>query len=143
MVALAKPVWVVDDGEAFLLAVAANVPEWQRDGLCAEYPGEWWFPEKGAARYALARAREVCRQCLVQAECLAFALDLEPELPGLWGGTDHKERQRLLRRGVTGALVAEHGVHAIQGREDELDFAPLLAELPPGMQDLPTMGDFL
>jgi Transcription factor WhiB len=46
--------------------------------------GEWWFPKEGAARYALARAREVCRQCLVQAECLAFALDLEPELSGLW-----------------------------------------------------------
>jgi hypothetical protein len=46
MVAFASPIWTLDDGEAFLLAVAANVPEWQRDGLCAEYPGEWWFPER-------------------------------------------------------------------------------------------------
>ena len=111
MVALAKPIWTLDDGEAFLLAVAANVPAWQRDGLCVEHPEADWFPPKGGSTRS---AKVVCRRSLVQAECLAYALDLEPGLPGLWGGTSHPERLSLLRRGVTGDLVAKHGVHAVQ-----------------------------
>jgi hypothetical protein len=52
------------------------------------------------------------------------------------GGTDHKEWTRLLRRGVTGALVAEYGVYAVQGRENE-------ADLPPGMREVLGCGDFI
>jgi WhiB family redox-sensing transcriptional regulator len=140
MVALGSPVWVADDGEAFLLAIAANVPEWQRDGACVEHPDVDWFPPRGAS---LRPAQALCRSCLVQRECLAFALELGDDLAGVWGGTSRGERRKLLRRGVTAELVAEHGVHAVQGRENALDFAPLLDELPPGLPEFHGMGDFV
>lgn len=45
---------------------------------------------------ATVRARRVCEQCPVQAECLEYAIDGRI-VDGVWGGTDGAERSRLLR----------------------------------------------
>jgi hypothetical protein len=35
----------------------------------------------------------ICNRCLVQAECLRYALD--HDLDGIWGGTTVRQRRRL------------------------------------------------
>ena len=126
--------WANDDAGVFL-AVAANVPEWQRDALCAEpaYDPAWWFPDKGAggawAPSAVARAKGVCRRCAVQGECLSHALDAGNELPGVWGGASQIDRKQLHRRGVTGDLVRRFRARVDAGRELELDEASLFGGL--------------
>jgi hypothetical protein len=90
--------------------------------LCAEYVdhGNWWFPERGES---VTQARAIYSRCLVQADCLGWALDYGSQLPGLWGGTSDRERKRLREGGITGELVRRYGVHAIAGRTLERDHA--------------------
>ena len=40
--------------------------------------------------------RELCARCPVRQECLAVAL-ADPDLQGLWGGTNDQERRQLRR----------------------------------------------
>lgn len=76
-----------------LAAELLRRPAWQADALCKEYPNVTWFPERGDdVRKALA----ICDRCLVKAECLQYATDLEIDV-GLWGGTSARTRV-LLRR---------------------------------------------
>lgn len=43
------------------------------------------------------RAKQVCGTCVVQQQCLEFALD-NRESEGIWGGATEKERRRILRQ---------------------------------------------
>ena len=61
-----------NDAEDTLLAIAASVPACQRDGACIEHPEVKWFIEQGGDDRP---AKTICAACLVQAECLAFALE--------------------------------------------------------------------
>jgi WhiB family transcriptional regulator, redox-sensing transcriptional regulator len=67
--------------------------DWHADALCREYPNVNWFPERGCDS---SEAKAVCRRCLVQRECLEYALS-QPPFPGVWGGTDEAERKELRR----------------------------------------------
>jgi WhiB family redox-sensing transcriptional regulator len=122
---VAQAVWRSDDGEAFLLAVAASVPAWQRDGLCIEHPEVEFFPEKGQS---LRPAKALCSRCIVQSECLAFALR-EQIAEGVWGGASAKERAELARRGVTADAVERWGMHAVAGAKHEREQAAFNAWL--------------
>lgn len=42
-----------------------------------------------------ARAKEICRTCVVQKECLDYALSIR-EPHGIWGGLNEAERRQLL-----------------------------------------------
>src|SRR5258708_6723943 len=64
---------------------------WMSDALCLEYPRDWWFPSRGEP---IDRARDVCRRCLVQRECLTLAI-VEGLDQGIFGGTSPKDRRRL------------------------------------------------
>jgi WhiB family transcriptional regulator, redox-sensing transcriptional regulator len=68
--------------------------------LCLEYPEVTWFSERGQTS---APAKEVCGRCLVQQECLEYAL-ADPDLMGVWGGMSQRERAR--QRTVTAASAA-------------------------------------
>jgi len=102
------------------LEVVGEWPEWHRDAACAEYVehGDWWFPDRGESTKP---AKEVCQRCLVQSECLGFALDEPLTLAGIWGATSQRERKALKAAGVTGELVRTYGMHAIAGRTAERD----------------------
>jgi WhiB family redox-sensing transcriptional regulator len=63
-------------------------PSWHLDALCQEYPGLSWF-ETGRSDVAAAKA--VCARCIVQDECLSYALDWN--LVGIWGGLTVAERR--------------------------------------------------
>jgi hypothetical protein len=79
-----------------LLAAIGEPLAWQRDGLCAEYPQSWWFPERGEDA---SRAVAVCARCLVRDECLAYALEQGAELHGVWGGTSALKRRQMRSAG--------------------------------------------
>lgn len=66
---------------------------WEARAACRSLDPDALFV-KGKAQNL---AKQICRECPVQAECLAEALDKEIEY-GVWGGMTERER-RLLRRG--------------------------------------------
>ncbi len=66
---------------------------WQDFALCAETDPDIFFPEKGGSTTP---ATSVCSQCLVQAECLEYALSHDIR-HGIWGGMSDNDRRRLSR----------------------------------------------
>jgi WhiB family redox-sensing transcriptional regulator len=68
-------------------------PAWMAQGACHGTGTDAFFPERGEH---VTSARSMCRGCPVRQECLEHALD-GPELAGVWGGTNEKERARLRR----------------------------------------------
>lgn len=71
-----------------LAALGFTRPPWMRDGLCLEHPDVDWFDARQADE-----ARAICARCLVQAECLTYALDNREQ--GVWGGTDEADRRAM------------------------------------------------
>jgi Transcription factor WhiB len=109
---------------------------WTRDAACLEHPELSWFPRQGAPS---APAKQVCRECLVQCECLAYALEQEPGLPGVWGATSPKERRDLVKSGkvtagssVRARLPAVRGVRASQSRRRRGKRSSLSPTVPRG-----------
>lgn len=63
--------------------------KWQSKANCL---GLEWFVEEGN----LGLKREVCHDCPVKAECLAFALENEDIAPVVYGGTTGNQRKEML-----------------------------------------------
>jgi len=72
----------------------SEVPTWQRSANCLGVDPDLFFPERGGSTR---EAKEVCRGCVVQEDCLQYALD-NSEKFGIWGGYSERERRRLRRR---------------------------------------------
>jgi WhiB family redox-sensing transcriptional regulator len=66
---------------------------WQRQANCMGVDPDLFFPERGASTR---EAKEVCRGCVVRAECLEYALQ-NSEKFGIWGGLSERERRRIRR----------------------------------------------
>jgi WhiB family transcriptional regulator, redox-sensing transcriptional regulator len=80
---------------------------WQQRGSCRNMPTELFFPEDGARRHRSAteqRAKRVCRDCPVVAECREHAFAIGEPF-GIWGATSALDRARLIasvpQRGAT------------------------------------------
>lgn len=98
-------------------------PEWTKDAACLEADDpDAWFPERGQSSDP---AKAVCRRCLVQADCLAYALDQGSWLPGVWGASSQRERRQLAQAGITAEAVRAYGVDALAGLTRERDAAAL------------------
>ena len=67
---------------------------WQDYANCLGVDPDLFFPERGASTR---EAKEVCRGCVVQDECLEFALS-NGEKFGIWGGKSERERRRVRRQ---------------------------------------------
>jgi WhiB family redox-sensing transcriptional regulator len=67
---------------------------WQRNANCMGVDPDLFFPERGASTR---EAKEVCRGCVVQEDCLEYAL-ANGEKFGIWGGMSERERRRIRRR---------------------------------------------
>ena len=80
---------IVEDTEA-----ESEAGGWQDYANCLGVDPDLFFPERGASTR---EAKEVCRGCVVRAECLEFAL-ANGEKFGIWGGLSERERRRLKRR---------------------------------------------
>jgi len=76
---------------------------WMMHGACRRSDPELFFPisVKGRAVGQVNSAKAVCRRCLVQRQCLSYALQTMPE--GIWGGTTQEER--IVMRARPGATV--------------------------------------
>jgi WhiB family redox-sensing transcriptional regulator len=90
-----------------LLADAASDTRrrWSVHALCATSDPEMFFPPGDSPA---AGARQICAQCPVRRQCLAYAVAAgEPH--GIWGGLDPDERRslrrRLLRKDTATAVV--------------------------------------
>ena len=68
--------------------------KWQDDALCAQIGTEMFFPEKGGSTKT---AMSVCDSCPVRRQCLDYALSMENNPQGIWGGTSFRERRAMRR----------------------------------------------
>lgn len=66
---------------------------WQSRANCMGVDPELFFPERGSSTR---EAKEVCRGCVVQQDCLDFAI-ANGEKFGIWGGMSERERRRVRR----------------------------------------------
>jgi WhiB family redox-sensing transcriptional regulator len=71
-------------------------------GNCLGVDPDLFFPERGASVKA---AKEVCRGCVVQEDCLEYALE-KGEKFGIWGGMSERERRRIRRQ----RNIARHAI---------------------------------
>ena len=73
--------------------------DWRSQGACLSVDPELFFPlsSVGPAAKQLSKAKSVCTQCPVRAQCLDFALATR-QVHGVWGGTSEDERRRILTR---------------------------------------------
>ncbi len=76
------------------------VEQWQVGAACRGPHSSVFFPptyvERKPDRDAReARAKNLCRTCAVQGDCLQYSLST-PELHGIWGGLNELERRQLL-----------------------------------------------
>jgi WhiB family redox-sensing transcriptional regulator len=80
------------------LALGAADYSWRDHALCRDTDPELFFPvgTTGIALVQIDKARQVCRECTVRAECLEYALDTNQD-SGIWGGLSEEER-RVIRR---------------------------------------------
>src|SRR5512138_99613 len=67
---------------------------WQDEANCLGVDPDLFFPERGASTR---EAKEVCRGCVVRAQCLEYALE-NSEKFGIWGGMSERERRRIRRQ---------------------------------------------
>jgi WhiB family transcriptional regulator, redox-sensing transcriptional regulator len=75
---------------------------WQKRGVCRGRAHFFFYEDGdrigGPPRHRELRARQLCEQCPVRAQCAAYALRL-PEPYGIWGGFTEAERQRIIAIG--------------------------------------------
>ena len=79
-----------------LIELILRTPDrsWQRQANCMGVDPDLFFPERGASTR---EAKEVCRGCVVQEDCLEYAL-ANGEKFGIWGGLSERERRKIRRR---------------------------------------------
>jgi len=68
---------------------------WRLRGACRGLDPEIFYP--ATEEEDIQRAKVVCNTCVVQQQCLEFAL-ANRESEGIWGGATEKERRRILRQ---------------------------------------------
>ena len=84
---------------AMVAAMPVNIdrPEWMLKAHCVDMDLNIFFPGPGRIGAAdTKKAMAICRACPVRSECLAYALE-HPDMAGVWGGTSHRERVRMLK----------------------------------------------
>lgn len=97
LVSLAIRTWGTD-------ALSTRRPWWQAKAACAgkgRAVGDFWFGEDSSSKRSTLtlverRGKHTCFGCLVQVECLTYALEIERDLgsqAGIWGGATQGERR--------------------------------------------------
>ena len=84
--------------------IKSNYPAaFSATGDCTNYDPEWWFPDevpghvKWSRTYEANTARNICKDCPILKECLAYSLQFHG-LSGIWGGTDRHERNAMQKQ---------------------------------------------
>ena len=76
--------------------------EWRGQAKCVGVERELFFASVPSPEVQI--AKQVCADCPVRAQCLDYALRVEPvhrwqQRHGVWGGLDPQEREALARKG--------------------------------------------
>lgn len=69
---------------------------WREYAACRHHNPNLWFPSTVGTSAMSARAKAICRDCPVQADCLTHALSAD-ERWGIWGGLGEDERDAIRR----------------------------------------------
>ena len=82
------------------MSVGTVKDQWQTRAACRGPKSSVFFPPASGERrddreLREARAKVICGECAVRAECLDYALAIK-EPHGIWGGLNEHERQALL-----------------------------------------------
>lgn len=80
-----------------LLGVEITPAPWAEQAACTTVDPELFYPEPGRDRASEVWAKQVCRGCPVQVECLEHALKTR-EHHGIWGGLTPAERFDVIDR---------------------------------------------
>lgn len=84
-------VTVIGGGSVQLPESALPMGPWVADAACKGINTNLFYPERGEpTRHAL----EVCKPCVVKAECLQYAID-NSERWGIWGGMTERQRRQI------------------------------------------------
>ena len=72
---------------------------WREVAACRDSDPNLFFPvgTTGPALDQIAEAKAICTSCMVQDECIQYALESNQEA-GVWGGYPEDERRRLRKR---------------------------------------------
>ena len=77
-----------------------GIESWVWQAACQDEDGAWFFaPDRESAKgraARTARAKYLCAQCSVRADCLEYALKVRESF-GIWGGQTPEERDAILR----------------------------------------------
>lgn len=74
-------------------ALAMGELSWQDYANCRGADADLFFPERGASTR---KAKSICDECQVRAECLDYAIEIGEKF-GIWGGMSERERRRVKR----------------------------------------------
>jgi WhiB family redox-sensing transcriptional regulator len=80
-------------------ALAVGELAWQDYANCRGADADLFFPERGASTR---KAKAICSECQVRAQCLDFAIEIGEKF-GIWGGMSERERRRVRRERQTAA----------------------------------------
>jgi WhiB family redox-sensing transcriptional regulator len=83
--------------------------DWKDSSNCLGVDPDLFFPERGASTR---EAKEVCRGCIVQEDCLEYAL-ANGEKFGIWGGMSERERRRIRRQRALERQAAARTAEAV------------------------------
>lgn len=83
--------------------------DWKDYSNCLGVDPDLFFPERGASTR---EAKEVCRSCVVQNDCLEYALQ-NGEKFGIWGGMSERERRRIRRQRALEREAAARAAEAV------------------------------
>jgi len=70
---------------------------WMEQALCAQVDPDLFYADKSDWSMTI-KAKLVCRECPVRAQCLSYALE-NNEVFGVWGGMSPTQRKDLRRAG--------------------------------------------
>lgn len=70
---------------------------WNFEGAsCAEISGDFFFPENRTYTAENKMAMKICQSCVVQKECLEYAL--HHSVSGIWGGKTDRDRTTMRKK---------------------------------------------
>ena len=73
--------------------------DWRDAAACRGVDDSLFFPSGGEDVATIAAAKQVCAECPVRSECLAFAVETN-QTEGIWGGHTPAERRKFRRRWI-------------------------------------------
>ena len=91
--------------QSLIEELIGGMPSWTDEANCKGQDADLFFPERGASTR---KAKAVCRACIVQVDCLEYAVE-NSEKFGIWGGLSERERRKVKRQRLEESEVRDVG----------------------------------